>query len=149
MTHGLRLHDPGQKPGAAKRALIKIKRKCQEKGPLRVSQAAGLTSGPHRLRNGDRAPSTQGPRVGVEIVSSRKCMGRAGGGAEALCAQSYLQGFLSAFKTCHPKSHSPGSPPRPDSVEKLPRDWGLWPRVSGFLVMRPNQDQGKKTDSRP
>lgn len=34
MTQGLRPHDPGQKPGAAKRALIKIKRKCQEKGPL-------------------------------------------------------------------------------------------------------------------
>lgn len=42
----------------------------------------------------------------------------------------------------------PREPPPPDSVKKLPKDWGLWPRVSGFLIMRPNQDQGEKTDFR-
>lgn len=70
-------------------------------------------------------------------------MGGAGGGAEALCAVLFT-GLPFCIQNLSSQITQPREPPPLDSAEKLPRDWGLWPRVSGFLVMRPNQEQGEK-----
>lgn len=91
MTHGLRLHDPGQKPGTAEIVLIKIKRKRQKKGPLSVDcdSAAGCTSEvdlflvPITSAIGTRLAVPRGPprRWWGGI---RKWMGKVGGGVKAL-----------------------------------------------------------------
>lgn len=122
MTHGLRPHDPGQKPGTAKRVLIKIKRKCQEKGPslsvdcdseLQGVQAGGLVSGPHHLCNRDRDCSTQRPH--------RRWRGGGGGGVVSgsgwaglevglrLCVQPCLQALFPCSKPCFPSHTAQGA----------------------------------------
>lgn len=156
MTHGLRPHDPGQKLGTARRALIKIKRKWQERGPVLVncdSQLQGQVDSslaPITSAVGTElgAPRDQGR--GCEGVggggrgSSRKWMGRAGGGAVALCPVLFT-GLHSCVQNLSSQITQLREPSPPDSVEKLPRDWGLWPGVSGFLLLRPSQGQGEKT----
>lgn len=75
MTHGLRPHDPGQKLGTARRALIKIKRKWHERGLVLVncdSQLQGQV-------DSSLAPITSA--VGTELGAPRD----QGGGCEGVC----------------------------------------------------------------